>query len=159
MNRNTFLANFTNLARQGFILAAVEYRTANVARFPAQLGDVKAAVRFLRANSEYFGIDPKSTGIMGESAGGQLACLAGTTNGNGSFDIGQNLPKSSDVQAVCPWYPLIDLEYKVEEEALERVGGFRPQDLLLGKKRRAIPKRPDRTIRNIMFQKDVRHSC
>jgi len=139
VNRNAFLANFSSMARQGFIIAGVEYRTSNVAKFPAQLEDVKAAIRFLRANAENFGIDPSLIGIMGESAGGHLACLAGTTNGNCSFDKGQNLTESSDVQAVCAWYPGIDLESELEEDVLESFGGIRPQDQLLGKRTAGNP--------------------
>ncbi|MBT3602861.1 MAG: alpha/beta hydrolase [Candidatus Latescibacteria bacterium] len=139
MNRNAFLANFSSLAKQGFIIAGIEYRTSNVAKFPAQLEDVKTAIRFLRANAENFGIDPSLIGIMGESAGGHLACLSGTTSGNGSFDKGENLTESSDVQAVCAWYPAVDLEFETEEDVLESFGGIRPQDQLLGKRTAGKP--------------------
>jgi acetyl esterase/lipase len=67
------------LAAYGFVVANVTYRLSDRAPFPAQLHDVKAAVRWLRANAATYGIDPDRIGVMGDSAGGQLASLLATT--------------------------------------------------------------------------------
>src|SRR5690554_6056818 len=109
MDGNAHLAGFVTLAKQGYVIASVGYRTSNQARFPAQLEDIKAAIRYLRANHKKYQIDPDRVGVMGESAGGHLAVLTGTTGETGEFDKGNYLEESSAVQAVCDWYGVIDL--------------------------------------------------
>jgi acetyl esterase/lipase len=69
------------LVHSGFVLASVEYRLSNEAAFPAQIHDVKAAIRWLRAKPEVLGIDPERVALAGFSAGGHLAALAATTVG------------------------------------------------------------------------------
>ena len=97
------------LAEAGYVVAAMEYRVAPTATFPQPLEDVKSAVRYLRAHADKFGIDSNHIGLFGNSAGGYLAGIAGTTNGNKKFDVGDNLEQSSEVQAVCDWYGVTDL--------------------------------------------------
>lgn len=103
------------LLSRGYAVASISYRFSQQAIFPAQINDVKGAVRFLRANSEKFKIDPTRFGVWGASAGAHLALLLGTTNGvryhtigNTTFDIegnvGGNSVFSSEVQAVVDWY-------------------------------------------------------
>jgi len=133
VNRLAHLANLSSLAKAGFVIASVEYRTSNEARFPSQLEDIKSAIRFLKANAERFGINRNKIAVMGESAGGHLACLAGATGQNREFDRGENLSETSEVQAVCALYPPIDLQFpKSEANDSELFGGIRPQDFLLG---------------------------
>jgi len=73
-----------HLAERGYVVASIEYRFSGEAPFPAQLEDLQAALRFLRANAERFGIDGARVGLWGMSAGAQLAalntvnCAAGT---------------------------------------------------------------------------------
>ncbi|MBO0881173.1 MAG: alpha/beta hydrolase, partial [Mycobacterium sp.] len=67
------------LAAHGIACAAVDYRLSGDAPFPAQIHDVKAAIRWLRANAEAYQIDPDRIGIWGHSAGGHLAALAALT--------------------------------------------------------------------------------
>ena len=66
-------------AARGYAMANVEYRLSGAALFPAQLDDVRAAVRWLRASAGDFGLDASSIGLWGSSAGGHLAALAATT--------------------------------------------------------------------------------
>lgn len=70
------------LARQGFVAVAVNYRLATEAAWPAQRLDVSRAVTFLRKNAEYFNIDKSKMGLFGSSAGGQIAAAV-ATHGNG----------------------------------------------------------------------------
>ena len=63
----------------GFAVAAVNYRLSGEVRFPAQLHDVKAAVRWLRANADDLALDGDRIVACGESAGGHLAALLGLT--------------------------------------------------------------------------------
>lgn len=70
-----------SIAAEGYVVATVSYRFAGEAPFPAQIQDVKAAIRFLRANAARYGIDPTRAVIFGQSAGGHLAALAALTCG------------------------------------------------------------------------------
>lgn len=97
------------LARAGFVVAAVQYRTIPNA-FPALLEDGKQAIRFLKANAEKFGIDKTRFGVMGNSAGGYLSSMIATTMNEPRFDQGQYLDESSDVQACCTIFGPSDLE-------------------------------------------------
>lgn len=90
--------------RHGFALASLDYRLSQEAKFPAQLTDCKAAIRWLRVHAAEHGIDPNRIGVWGASAGGHLVALLGTTGGVKDFDVGDNLGVSSRVQAVCDWY-------------------------------------------------------
>ena len=54
MDRSAHLAYLSNLAQQGFVVASVEYRTSNEAKYPAPLQDVKAGIRYLRASCRTF---------------------------------------------------------------------------------------------------------
>ena len=65
------------IAQNGLVAASVSYRLAPKHRWPAMLEDVQAAVRFLRANSARFGIDPDRIGAAGASAGGHLSLMLG----------------------------------------------------------------------------------
>ncbi len=93
------MANF--LARSGFVAVSVDYRLlhGNENRWPAQLDDVQRAVRWLRANSRKYNIDPNHFGAFGHSAGAQLAALLGMEDTRDNSDPA--LAKySSRVQAV-----------------------------------------------------------
>ncbi|GIE98674.1 alpha/beta hydrolase [Paractinoplanes rishiriensis] len=79
----------------GYALARVTYRLSGEAVFPAQLHDVKAAVRWLRHHAEPLGLDPDRFAVWGESAGGHLAALVALTGTAGSPDA---------VQAGVLWY-------------------------------------------------------
>jgi len=87
--------------QKDYAYASVDYRLSDTAVFPAQIEDVKAAVRYLRAHAADYHIDPDRIGVMGHSAGGHLASLLGTTNDDPQFNTGDNLNVSSSVQAVC----------------------------------------------------------
>jgi len=108
-NRDNCIQLRFSLAEAGYVVASIEYRTAPTAIFPEPIEDVKAAIRYLRANAERFHIDDKNIGIVGESSGGYLAAFAGVTNGITRFDRGEYLNKSSAVQAVVDLYGPSDL--------------------------------------------------
>lgn len=89
------------LARRGYVAATVEYRLSNEAKYPAQIHDLKAAVRYLRANAARYGIDPERIAAVGASSGGHLVALLGATNGMKRFEgDGGNAEASSEVRAV-----------------------------------------------------------
>ncbi|MEH7545874.1 MULTISPECIES: alpha/beta hydrolase [Bacillaceae] len=92
-------------AESGYAMASIEYRLSSEAIFPAQIYDVKAAIRWLRSVAKEYGLDSNHIGLWGSSAGGHLAALAGTT-GSGrleDLELG-NWESLSDVQAVVDGY-------------------------------------------------------
>lgn len=89
------------LAAAGFLAGAISVRLSWQAPFPAQIHDVKAAIRWLRAHAGDLPIDPERIGIFGDSAGGHLAALAGLTGDNPDLEGDSGSPgHSSTVQAV-----------------------------------------------------------
>jgi acetyl esterase/lipase len=93
---------YLNQLQRGYVAASLEYRFSQKAKFPAQIQDCQAAIRWLRANAEKYGIDPDRIGVGGGSAGGHLAALVGTSGGKKAFPlIGGNEDQSDRVQAVC----------------------------------------------------------
>jgi acetyl esterase/lipase len=69
------------LVEKGYVAVCSNYRLTDVAPAPAQLHDVFSAIRFLRENADYYGIDPEKIGVTGSSAGGYLAVMAATFDG------------------------------------------------------------------------------
>lgn len=96
------------LACAGYVVAACEYR-AVPNKFPALLEDAKAAVRWMRAHASEFGVDANRIGLLGDSAGGYAVQMAGATNGEKNWDVGDFKEVSSDVQAVVSIYGISDL--------------------------------------------------
>ncbi len=100
----------------GLAVATVDYRLAKEAVFPAQLHDVKAAVRHLRGFADLLGLDGGRVGAWGESAGGHLALLLALTGTGTPSWSGVDLDGSvgrtdvpGDVQAAVDWYGPTDL--------------------------------------------------
>lgn len=104
VDKSVWMPEMVYFARHGFVIASIEYRTSNEAQFPAQLIDVKAAIRFLKKHAEEFCIDPGQITVMGESAGGALACLAGVTHKHKEFDIGDYPELDCSVKNVVDFY-------------------------------------------------------
>ena len=94
------------MTEHGFAAAGIGYRLYPEAIFPAQIHDCKAAIRYLRANADRYGIDPNAIGVWGASAGGHLAAMLGTSAGLEEADgaIGDHADTSTAVQAVCSWF-------------------------------------------------------
>ena len=90
--------------KSGYAGASLNYRLSQHAIFPAQIEDVKAAVRWLRANAETYRIDPNRFAAWGSSAGGHLVAMLGTTGDITEFEVGENLEVSSRVQAVVDYF-------------------------------------------------------
>lgn len=116
------------LAEHGYVIASVEYRVAPTSTFPAPLEDVKAAVRYLKAHADQFGIDPDRIGVIGGSAGGYLSAFVGVTSGSSTFDKGDNLNYTGDVKAAVDLYGLSDLtrigeDYSEDVQAKHRSPG------------------------------------
>ena len=117
---------FERLTAAGFAVASADYRLTGEAVFPAQLHDVKAAVRWLRRHASEYGFDGEKIVVWGESAGGHLAALAGLTGDSGDPALEGSVaepppgpvpgpgehamePVSTAVAAVVDWYGVTDL--------------------------------------------------
>lgn len=122
------------LAQEGFVAATISYGLCPLCPWPAQIHDVKAAVRFLRSNAKRFGIDPERMAAMGFSAGAHLAMLLGTVDPEDGLEGTGNPSVSSKVQAVVAFFGPTDmdlladaakteLQRKVKREALNRLLG------------------------------------
>ena len=94
-----------NLAKRGFYTIAVEYRLSGEAPVPAAIYDIKACVRWIRANAARYKFDADAIGITGGSAGGHLSALTAVTNGDSRFEgTANHLEFSSDINAVLSFY-------------------------------------------------------
>ena len=104
------LGNFPNvlaaLAAEGFTVASLEYRLSGEAKFPAQLQDAKAALRFLKDHAAQYRIDPARVGIWGGSAGGHLTALAALTCHDTRLD--PDAAKDLCATAAVTWYGVFD---------------------------------------------------
>lgn len=105
----------THPARQqvmrGYAVASIEYRLSQQAKFPSQIQDCKAAIRWLRGNAQRFDLDPNRFAVWGSSAGGHLAALLGTSGDVAKLeDLSMGYADiSSRVQAVVDWFGPTDL--------------------------------------------------
>ena len=129
------------ILEKGFAIASVNYRLSGDARFPAAVHDIKAAVRFVRANAAKYGYRAERIAIGGSSAGAHLAALVGVTNGHKELEgsVGTNLATSSNVQAILDYYGASDLTTILEQStpfglgvrvpALEAWLGGRPENV------------------------------
>lgn len=95
----------------GYAVVTPNHRSSGDAAFPAQINDIKAVVRFIRANAEQYGLDPSFIAASGFSSGGHLASLAATSADVAELEgnVGGNLQFSSAVDAACDWSGPIDL--------------------------------------------------
>jgi acetyl esterase/lipase len=93
------------LIKAGFAVARIAYRFSSEGKFPMQLHDCKAAIRFLRKHADNFTVDPTRFAVMGDSAGGHLAAMVGVTNNNAVMEGTVGVVEgSSAVQAVVDWF-------------------------------------------------------
>jgi acetyl esterase/lipase len=118
------------LSRSGFVVVAVDYTYSDpgVRTWPTNLEDVREAVRWVRRNATRIGVDPGKIAVMGESAGGHLAALAGTypdgrviTEGTPEDPVGQPTGGvSARVQAVVNFYGPGDLLTQYRDSPRDR---------------------------------------
>jgi len=105
MGGSKFPCPIASMVSRGYVVASIEYRFSQKAKFPAQIQDCQAAIRWLRAHSAEYNIDADHVGAVGGSAGGHLSALVGTSGGKKAFPmIGGNEDQSDRVQCVCDIY-------------------------------------------------------
>jgi acetyl esterase/lipase len=114
---------------------SVGYRLTNDAIWPAQIHDCKAAIRWVRANAKKYNLDPDKIGVVGESAGGHLVALLGTSGGNKDLegDLGAYKDVSSRVQCVVDQFGPADiLAMKDGRSSIAHDAPSSPEGKLLG---------------------------
>ncbi len=122
-------------AQRGYVSATVGYRFAPKHRFPAQVEDVKCAVRFLRANAEKYGLDPKRIGATGFSAGGHLSMMLGVMGKEDGIEgEGGWADQPSQVNAVVAYFGPTDFvtaDYPPASRNIvkEFIGGLREEKM------------------------------
>jgi len=128
------------LLQSGMAIASVDFRQSTDARFPAQVHDIKAAIRFLRAKAGTYAYRSDKFAIAGSSSGAHLAALVGVTNGHPQLEgtVGEHLDRSSSVQAIVSYFGASNLTtilsqstphgLKVREPALKRLLGALPDE-------------------------------
>lgn len=101
----------------GYVVASADYRKSGEATFPAAVADSKAAVRYLKANAQTYGIDPDKIVVWGESAGAYLALMTALTPETESLngDVQANADQSSQVAALVDFYGPVEF-YTMDEE-------------------------------------------
>lgn len=142
-DRDAGIGRLAPLVRQGYVGVSIEYRLSPEATFPAQIEDCKAAIRFLRAEADQFGIDPDRIGVWGSSAGGHLVALLGTSGDVEDLEgEGGNPGVSSRVQAVCDFFGPTDfLRMNDTPGQMDHEAPNSPESLLIGG---PIREHPDR---------------
>lgn len=130
----------TGLVERGYAVASLDFQPASAARFPGQVHEIKAAIRFLRATAASHGYDAQRIAIVGASSGGHLAALVGTTNGQADLEgtLGDHAKESSAVQAIVSYFGASNLTtilaqstpfgLGVREPALKTLLGALPKD-------------------------------
>ena len=111
------------------------YRLSDEAIWPAQIHDVKAAIRFIRANADRYGIDPQKIGLIGPSAGGHLVLMLGTSGDVPELEgeLGEHDEVSSRVTCVANLFGVAELGAMVGQESnIDRRRADSPEALLLG---------------------------
>ena len=126
------------LMDRGFAVASLDFRSSNDAPFPADVFDIKAGIRYLRAKATLYGYRTDRIAIVGASSGGHLAQRVGVTNGVAALEgtEGDYLDQSSAIQAIVSYFGASDLTtilaqstpvgLAVREPALKRLLGVAP---------------------------------
>lgn len=142
------LAGADQFLAAGYAVASINYRFSSEALYPAQIQDAKAAVRTLRRYAETYRLDPARFAVIGDSAGGTLAALLGTTCGVAELegDLPGTDTRSSCVQAVVDWYGPIDfLSMDKQSETAGCPGrqdpATSPTSLLMGAAIQSVPEK------------------
>jgi acetyl esterase/lipase len=113
------------LAKAGFVAATISYRLSDNAPFPAAVQDSKCAIRYLRAASRTYGIDPDRIGVAGSSAGGHLAELLATAHENAGLEgDGGWQNTSSRVQAAASYFGVSDLTRSFPPDTMRVIAKF-----------------------------------
>lgn len=116
--------------KHGYAVVAINYRLSGEAKFPAAINDVKAAIRWVKANAKQYKLDESKIALWGNSAGANLAALAGVTSEVKEPDDSTlgNSNKSNIVHAVIDWFGPIDFLTIDSQFNASKMGGAHHSD-------------------------------
>ena len=129
-NKGVYFRDLVKLVEQGYTIISPSYRLASQSIFPACIHDCKAVVRFLKANSGTYHIDPERIGVLGKFCGrGHLAAMVTMSSACKEIegDVGGNLEYSSAVKAAAVYYAPVDIPESIRSSAAK--AGGPPKDL------------------------------
>jgi len=108
----------------GYAVVSINYRLTDEAKFPSQVQDVKAAIRWIRAHSRTYHLNPRAIALWGDSAGGYLSTFVGASAEDRALeDLTMGNPdECSDVSAVVDWYGPIDFSTMTQIKRMDAVG-------------------------------------
>ena len=112
-------------------MASVNYRLAPQYKFPAQIEDLKCAIRYLRANAQTYGINGSEIFLFGTSSGGELSAIAALTGSHSEFDVGPYLNESSSVTAVVDMFGPANLTSYASYSTPQKIFGGNQSNLVL----------------------------
>ena len=122
-NRDDYRKYLIDFAQKGYVTATVSYRFSQEAKFPAAVTDVKCAIKWLKSNAAKYHINPNKIALIGGSAGGHLAMMAGYANNVPEFENRCGIAGAdSRVQAVVNLYGPSDLTTKYARETSSVIG-------------------------------------
>ena len=128
------------IIERGFAVASIDFSPASKARFPGQIHEIKAAIRFLRGEAKRYGYDASRIAIAGASSGAHLAAVVGTSNGMPELEgsLGDHRTTSSEVHAIVSYFAATNLTtilaqstpfgLNIREPALTRLLGAPPKE-------------------------------
>ena len=137
----------------GYAVVCPNHRSSMDAKWPAQIHDIRAVIRFVRGEAKKYKFDTSFVATSGFSSGGHLSSIAATTSGVkqtkvGTVDIdlegsvGKFLGEASTVNAACDWSGPVDLTAMDCGDHIQ-MGADSPEDVLLGSK---LDKEPDKYL-------------
>jgi acetyl esterase/lipase len=139
-NGNKTAMPLAAVIERGFAVASLDFSPASRAPFPGQIHEIKAAIRFLRAQAKQYGYDASKIAIAGASSGAHLAAVVGTSNGRQELEgaLGDHRNESSAVHAIVAYFAATNLTtilaqstpfgLGIREPALKRLLGAAPKD-------------------------------
>jgi acetyl esterase/lipase len=110
-NGNKSAMPLAPVIERGFAVASLDFSPASKAPFPGQVHEIKAAIRFLRAQAKQYGYDASRIAVAGASSGAHLAAVVGTSNGRSELEgtLGDYRNESSAVHAIVSYFPATNL--------------------------------------------------
>lgn len=127
------IPQLADFAHRGYVVASVEYRPSQEAIFPAQLQDVKTAIRYLKTNAGKYNLDPARVAVWGNSSGGHLAVMVGVSEGVEEFNTPDYPTESSLVKAVVDFFGPTDLTQMSKfPSIMDHDAADSPESMLIG---------------------------
>jgi acetyl esterase/lipase len=132
------IPNLTKLAERGFVVAVVEYRSSEEAKFPAQIIDTKEAIRFIKKHVEDYNADPDKIVVFGDSSGGHTALMTAYASEKellGNKDT-TNIAIENSINGVISYYSPVDIsKMNNAPSIINHLDENSPEGYLIGKKK------------------------